>query len=315
MYDEGWKEFEWRRKKAGLFRPFKQPHWDGYHIENIEEKTLMLYGEQGFGDTLQFVRYIPLLREKFPWRKVIFECNPPLKSLLSQYLGNGIDEIYGYNEAPIDGFSHHVSVMTLPLILGTTSVESIPFNGKYLEAPEDAYSKWKEKLAGVEGLKVGLVWHGRPIATNDDDSIAAIGFRRNIPLRLFAPILEVPNCVFYSLQKGDAKNEVNQVPFNIIDYSDELENWGDTAGLVANLDLVIGVDTAIAHLAGGLGKEVWVLSRNDECWRWLTDSQFGNKSPWFSSLRLYRQKAWVERTAEIQQIAIDLKEMAANGNI
>ncbi len=301
-YDIAWKESEWRRKKKGLFRPFPQPYWDGYEIAGIENETLLLYGEQGFGDTVQFIRFIPLLREKFPWKKVMLEVNPPLIPLLKDYVGSGVDEIYGYNDAPLT-FSHHVSVMTLPLILNIDSFSKIPpcpylrVNGSWPTITRTTFN-------------VGICWHGRDPGM--DKRLEEIGARRNIPLRLWKPILDVENVSFYSLQKGDANSEIAHVENHIIDYTHKLTDWNETAKLILQLDLIICVDTAICHLAGALNVPTWVLSRSDECWRWLLEKDVGSKSPWYESIRLFRQKDWVSWDSTIVDVAKELRLHIAN---
>lgn len=301
-YLEGWQQHDWRRKKPGLHRPFLQPHWNGFDISG---KTLLLYGEQGFGDTLQFVRYVRLMKQ-FNC-KIIFECNEPLKSLFSQI--EQIAEIYSYDEAPTD-FDYHCSVMSLPLIMKTT-LETIPFQYEpYLKADIKIVEHWKQILKNDNNFKVGLVWHGRPVSIDTEPEIKSISARRNIPLELFKPILDIERCSFYSLQKGEeAVQQIKKCNLQdkIIDYTDQFKDFNDTAGFVENLDLVIAVDTAMIHLAGAIGKQAWMLSRNDECWRWLTAEKVGSKSPWYPHLTIYRQSDWIDWTKEINQIKSDLE--------
>lgn len=300
-YLEGWKEHDWRRRKRGLSRPFLQPYWNGFDISG---KTLLLYGEQGFGDTLQFVRYAPLLKQYNC--KVIFECNKPLKTLLSQI--EEISEIYAYDEAP-NNFDFHCSVMSLPLVMKTT-LETIPYQDKpYLKADPKIVEHWKNILSGDKKFKIGLVWHGRPVTKETEPDIQSVSARRNIPLELWKPILDVEGCSFYSLQKGDSAVEqirLNNLQDKIIDYTDQFNDFNDTAGFIENLDLVIAVDTAIIHLTGAIGKPAWMLSRNDECWRWLTADKVGSRSPWYPTITIYRQSDWIDWSKEINQIKQDL---------
>ena len=302
-YLEGWKEHEWRRKKKHLSRDaeFKQPHWDG--VSDLAGKTILLYGEQGFGDTLQFVRYLPMFKREFPDTKIIFECNPPLKTLLSQF--DEISEIYDYFKAPKDLFDYHCSVMSLPHYF-KTELETIPNQThSYLRTDAVKVEKWKNKLS--EKIKVGLVWQGKTVS-EDDQEFYRVGKRRNIPLESFKSLFEIEGVQFYSLQKGDNAFDIKRLKLTtkIIDYTEEFHDFSDTSSFIENLDLVIGVDTGVIHLACALGKPTWMLSRNDGCWRWMTEAKFGDKSPWYPTLKIYRQSQWDGWVDEIERVKLDL---------
>lgn len=305
-YLEGWKEHEWRRKKRGLFRTFPQPHWDG--IEDLTGKTLLLYGEQGFGDTLQFVRYITIIKEKFKDIKIIFECNLPLVSLLKQI--DSISEIYSYNETPVNSFDYHCSIISLPHYMGTT-IETIPYQDQpYLKADLEKVNRWKQKIGETNKLKVGIVWHGKPITADIEPEVKSVSVRRNISLKDLKDWFDLENIQFYSIQKGnEAVEQIKQADLQdkILDYTDEFSDFSDTAAFIENMDLIIGVDTAMIHLACAIGKNTWMLSRNDGCWRWMTKEKYPTTSPWYSALKIYRQSQWTGWTSEIEQIKNDLQ--------
>ena len=306
-YLEGWKEHEWRRKKKNLSRDleFSQPHWNGK--TDLTEKTILLYGEQGFGDTIQFVRYLPLFKEEFPSTKIIFECNPSLRTLLSQI--DVIAEIYDYCKAPKDGFDYHCSIMSLPYYLKTTLATIPNKTGKYLKPDADKVNEWKKRINLNSKIKVGLVWHGRPVPVENKD-LTIIGKRRNIPLDTFKGLFDLEDVQFYSLQKGDNVLDIKKLKLTtkITDYTEEFNDFSDTASFIENMDLVIGIDTGVIHLACAIGKPTWMLSRFDGCWRWMTESNFGDKSPWYSTLKIYRQSNWNGWTDEIECIKRNLVE-------
>jgi ADP-heptose:LPS heptosyltransferase len=176
-------------------------------------------------------------------------------------------------------FDVHCAIMGLPRVLGTT-LETIPADIPYLFADPQLSEKWNQRLPADGRLKIGISWAGRP--THPDDR------KRSIPLMMFAPLAAIPNARFISLQKGEAATEINKTPpgFAIEDWTDELHDFADTAALIANLDLVITADTAVAHLAGAMGKPVWVLLPFFPDWRWMMNRQ---DSPWYPTMKLFRQ--------------------------
>jgi hypothetical protein len=175
--------------------------------------------------------------------------------------------------------------MSLPLALGT-SVSTIPSRVPYLAASESKSADWRERLRRFPGTKVGLVWAGEPRPQYPQSEL--VDKRRSTELRLFAPLARVPGIVFVSLQKGTPAAQARTPPkgMTLLDWTAELQDFADTAALVAALDLVIGVDTSVIHLAGALARPTWVLNRFDTCWRWFRDRE---DSPWYPTLRLFRQ--------------------------
>ena len=283
--EAGWQKYEWRWKRNRIKasqRVFEQPLWLGDF--SIAGKTILLHAEQGLGDTLQFCRYAA--RVSGLGAKVILEVPPELIRLLTNL--DGVTQLIEQGQ-PLPSFDCHCPLLSLPLAF-KTELASVPGTAPYLFADTQASQRWAERLADKgegEGLKVGLVWAGgsRPHVAELRKNDA----RRSITLDALRPILDVSHVRFYSLQKGLAAQQLAQTPElgqRIADYTEELTDFADTAALVANLDLVISVDTAVAHLAGALGKPVWILNRFDTCWRWMLERE---DSPWYPSAQLFRQ--------------------------
>ena len=283
--EAGWKEYEWRwersRIKAGR-RTFVQPLWLGDF--SIDGKTILLHAEQGLGDTLQFCRYAGMVSKL--GAKVVLEVPRELMRLMSTL--DGVDQLIEAGQA-LPPFDCHCPLLSLPLAFNT-DLTSIPSKTPYLFADPQATREWHERIAAqAEGhLTVGLVWAGgnRPHVAELRKNDA----RRSITFERLAPILNVPNVQFFSLQKGPSALQSLRSDShpNVIDYTEELDDFADTAALVANLDLVISVDTSTAHLAGALDKPVWILNRFDTCWRWMLER---TDTPWYAQAKLFRQPA------------------------
>ncbi len=269
-------------------RDFAQPQWRG---EDIAGKTILLHAEQGFGDTIQFVRYAPLVAAK--GASVILEAPDSLMPLLDGF--NGVTTMIAHGQA-LPPFDLHCPLMSLPLAFGTT-LATIPENGPYLRAPAERLEKWRTRLGALSGKRVGLVWSGKPAHKNDRN--------RSIALSRLAPLLAVAGVNFVSLQQDyrDAdRAELANYP-QLVRLDRELADFADTAAAVAALDLVITVDTAVAHLAGAMGKPVWILLSHVLDWRWLLER---SDSPWYPSARLYRQAAIGDWDGVIARLAQDL---------
>lgn len=279
--EEGWKEFEWRLREAGLAahnRRFAVPCWDG---SPIGERVMLLHAEQGLGDTLQFCRYVPRIAAG---AKTILEVQRPLERLLSRL--PGIIRIVSYGD-PLPPHDLHCSLLSLPHVLGTT-LDNIPRTTPYLAADPTDAARWRAKLAGLRGLRVGLCWAGGKSPNNPGQ--VATDARRSISLATLAPLAGMAGVCFVSLQLGAPAAEASRPPdgFTLYDFTAGIRDFADTAALIAGLDLVISVDTAVAHLAGALDKPVWLLNRFDTCFRWLQDR---DDSPWYPRLRQFRQPA------------------------
>ncbi|RAS18816.1 tetratricopeptide repeat protein [Paraburkholderia bryophila] len=284
--EAGFRQYEWRwernRIKAGK-RSFAQPLWLGDF--SIEGKTILLHAEQGLGDTLQFCRYAALVSAL--GAKVVLEVPAELTRLMTTL--DGVDQLIEAGQ-PLPPFDCHCPLLSLPLAF-KTDLANIPSATPYLFADNDAVEQWRKRLdEHANGrLKVGLVWAGgnRPHVAELRKNDA----RRSITFERLAPILEVPNVQFFSLQKGAAAMQLADSDagrHTVVDYTEALHDFADTAALVANLDLVISVDTSTAHLAGAMDRPVWILNRFDTCWRWMLER---SDTPWYPSARLFRQPA------------------------
>ncbi|MHB8284179.1 MAG: tetratricopeptide repeat protein [Caulobacteraceae bacterium] len=295
--DEGWREYEWRWKAKGLkARPHvtAAPLWTG---EPLAGRTLLLHAEQGLGDTLQFCRYAPLITGG----RVVMEVQAPLVELMTT-LGGGIEVIARGDPAP--AFDVQCPLVSLPRAFGTR-LETIPARIPYLSVDPVRRAIWRARLAPLEGLKVGLVWAGG--ARPDQPATNAVNARRSMTLAAMAPLGGVAGVSFVSLQKGQpAEAEALSPPegLALLEFADDLHDFADTAALTATLDLVISVDTAVVHLAGALGKPVWMLNRYDTCWRWLLGRE---DSPWYPSLRQFRQAEAGNWAAVVDDVAAALR--------
>lgn len=278
-YVEGWRLYEARWRMEGAAYPTHAPPWTG---GDPAGRSFLLVAEQGQGDTLQFVRYAPLLAAL--GARVHLMVQPSLVRLLSGL--PGVASVRSPADPP-PACDACVPLLSLPRLFGT-SLATVPASVPYLRATEADRRAWGGRLAGERRLKVGLTWAG---SAHDDQIIAhMVDRRRSLPLSAFAPLADLPGVVFYSLQKGPPAAEAASPPPNLtlIDWMDEIRDFADTAALIEQLDLVISVDTAVCHLAGALARPVWVLSRSDACWRWLRNR---SDSPWYPTLRLFRQES------------------------
>lgn len=279
-FETGWPAFEARWRKPSMApRWYKSgaPTWNG--TDSLDGKTILLFAEQGFGDTIQFVRFAPQLAER--GATVILLVQPELVSLLTAMPGVTACLGFGSEVPPVD---LQYPVMSLPLALGI-SLDTIPAD-PYLAPDPDAASAWRTRLAALPGLKVGLVWAGDPQSLQHE--AARVDQRRSLRLNQLAPLAAVAGVSFVSLQKGQPVEQARAgLPgVALHDWTSELNSFADTAALVHNLDLVISVDTAVAHLAAALGRPVWLLNRFNSCWRWLDGR---DDSPWYPTLRQFRQ--------------------------
>ncbi len=271
---EGWREYEWRFQKVNSVatRAYAQPLWDGSALNG---RTILLHSEQGFGDTLQFVRYAPMIAAL--GGKVIIECQvASLKRLLQSM--DGITDVIVEGD-PLPLFDCHLPLLSLPLVFKTT-ITTIPSDVPYLFPSPGDSERWHQHLGGTRACKVGIVWFGR--------QNQILNRKRSCPLVLFAPIAEVSNCEFYSLQIGEGIEQLAECAFGrqLVNFTADCHDFADTAAFIANLDLVLTIDTAVAHLAGALGVRTWTLLSFGADWRWLQQRQ---DSPWYPTMRLFRQ--------------------------
>jgi tetratricopeptide (TPR) repeat protein len=296
-YREGWRDYEWRWRIPAFNEParrFSAPMWKG---GAIERGTLLLHAEQGLGDTLQFMRYVPRCTARCA--SVVLECQPELHGLLQGTAGPQRVLARG---APLPEFVAHAPLMSLPAIFGTT-LEDMPWSGPYIRANPEKVSAWGDRLEG-SGFRVGLVWAGRPQQWDDR--------KRTISLDLFAPLSRAAGAVFYSLQVGEAAAQAANPPagLRLVDMAPRIVDFADTAAIVANLDLVITIDTSVAHLAGAMGVPVWVLIASAPDWRYHLGR---SDNPWYPSMRLFRQDRNGDWSAPIARVAAALEPLAAAG--
>jgi tetratricopeptide (TPR) repeat protein len=276
-FEHGWPEYEWRWQcKPFPSRPFPQLLWDGSPLGG---KTIYIYAEQGLGDTIQFVRYAPLVKQR--GGRVILACHDFLVPLLRSC--KGIDELLPLSEAA-PRFDVHAALMSLPMLCGTT-LATVPDDVPYLSVGDEFVEQWRRELGRLPGFKVGIAWQGDP-----SYSLDAL---RSIPLRQFASIARVPEVSLVGLQKGLGTSQLAEVKdlFRVEDWAGRLDAahgaFMDTAAIMKGLDLVICSDSAVAHLAGALEVPVWVALPSAAEFRWLLDRE---DSPWYPTMRLFRQR-------------------------
>jgi Flp pilus assembly protein TadD len=287
-FAQGWREYEWRRgTDSELFaewRRLPEKPWDGRR--DIQGKTILLHAEQGYGDAIQFARYVPLVAQR--GAKVALACPEPLVTIFRTL--QGVEEVLPFGDLTPD-FHEHCPLLSLPLALGTTA-QTIPADVPYLRADPKRVERWKPKLAEQTGVKkIGLCWTGRAVPDA----------RRSVPSAALAPLSEISNAFFVSLQKLEptAKPVENPLGITLADWTKELKDFGDTAALIDQLDLVISIDTSIAHLAGAMGKPMFILLPFVPDWRWQLERC---DSPWYPTARLFRQPKAGDWETPIRQL-------------
>jgi hypothetical protein len=284
---EGFTGFEARWDLPDLAKTrqhFSQPQWDG---SDLNGRTILLHAEQGIGDTIQFIRYAPLVAQR--GGRVVFQCPEAMTRLFEGF--PGIDR-FVVRGRELPEFDLHCPLLSLPLAMKTT-LETIPASVPYLSADAESVSRWRKRLPR-DSVNVGLAWAGRAEHSNDR--------LRSMALTDFAPLVDAPGVNFFSLQKGDAAEQLRSTPdgLAITDWTEQLQDLSDTAALIDALDLVITVDTSVAHLAGALGKPVWVLLPFAPDWRWMLDR---SDSPWYPTMRLFRQPQARDWRSPVEQVA------------
>lgn len=295
-YEVGWRQYEWRWKKpefAPHKRQFHVPQWTGE--QDVRGRTMFLYFEQGFGDTIQFVRYISLLQAM--GASILLAVPETLRSLMTE----SFPDVWVFSGTEVlPPFDFYSPLLSLPLAFGTT-VDTIPSaDPPYLRAPAEKLDVWRQRLASDGDVKVGLVWAGNPAHKNDR--------RRSIAAADLSPLLSLPGFRFYSLQRDvrQADAEALKTLPRIELLGAEFSDFADTAAVVSQLDLVISVDTSVAHLAGAMGKPVWIWLPFSADWRWLADRQ---DSPWYPTARLLRQPSLDDTAALINLTCVALSQL------
>lgn len=304
-YEEGWRHHEVRWEGSGELRGRRPilpgPAWRG---EPLEGKTLLLWGEQGIGDVMQFCRYAPLLADYVNARggRLVWNCFPQMGGLVWRSLSEGIAEYSNGGIGSLPPFDYEIALLSLPLLFGTRA-ETIPWTGPYLKADPAAAEDWRARLAGDDRLKVGLAWTGS--ATHQRNPYRSVGLARYI--EYLGPI---EGATFFSLQP-DSKDEVAAARangFDIADHTSAFKSVDDTAAFVDALDVVITVCTSMAHLSGAMGKPTFVLLDTNPHWVWGAREP---TSPWYPTARLYRQPSFNQWTPVLETVSQDLRALVA----
>jgi len=290
-FARGWEDHEWRWQVKGLgmtMPALREPLWDGAPLPG---GTLLLHAEQGLGDTIQFIRYAALAAERCG--QVLLECHPQIAGLLRGV--PGLARVIARGE-PRPAFDAHLPVMSLPRVFGTT-VDTIPWSGPYLRADPQRVERWRRERDPAARLHVGLAWAGRPQYWDDR--------KRSIPLAQFAPLARVPEVALYSLQWGEGTAQLADLPagMRVRDFGDGIREFAEMAALIASLDLVISVDSSSAHLAGAMGRSVWLLIAHAPEWRWLLGRE---DTPWYPATRIFRQGAPGDWPGVLERVAAEL---------
>ncbi len=287
----GFEEYEWRWKVSSFpasIRNIPRPVWDGSPLDG---QTILLHGEQGAGDTFHFARYAPMVAER--GGRVLVGCQPGPRRVLQSLAG--VDRVATEGDAV--SFDCHAPLMSLPHIFGTTR-ETIPADVPYLFAEEELSAAWEKRLEAFEGLKVGVAWRGGPSHAQDR--------KRSLPDEVLAPLGDIPGVDVFSLQKLPS-GTVFQVPAGFTDLAPELNDFADTAAAMDRLDLIVSVDTSVAHLAGAMARPIWIMLPKVPEWRWFME---GEGSPWYPQARLFRQGEAGDWKGVVKRVADALKSMA-----
>jgi tetratricopeptide (TPR) repeat protein len=302
-FENGFENYEarWTGSAESAQGTFSKPNcplplWNGEsHTQN---KSLLIITEQGFGDTFQFARYLDLVSKRF--MKVGFVCSAPTLRLMEWAFNHQVT-LFTHLPRDYGTWDYQCALMSLPRLC-KTRLDTIPNNIPYLKVPEPAYHHWQDRLATASPgrLRVGIAWAGRPVHQYDS--------RRSLKFEQILPLLQIPAVTWVSLQKWTPQEVRPSIPSNVdwIDWTEELQDFADTAGLVQNLDLVISIDSSMVHLAGALDKPVWMLNRFDSEWRWLDGR---SDSPWYPSLKIYNQPAFGDWASVIKQVGNALQRL------
>ena len=293
-FEQGWRDYECRTRQSVWKHnhgcPGTMPRWEGFSFSG---KRLCVHSEQGLGDTLQFLRYLPLVKAR--GGTVILETSGLLRELVKNL--KGVDEFVAQDSQSSTGVDHDICVhlLSLPGIFKTT-LETIPVTIPYVVADSIKVSYWKQKLSSRD-LKVGLVWAGNPSHKKDRS--------RSIELGRFEALAKIPGLRLYGLQKGDAALQAEEIAdiMEIHNFGHKFYDFSDTAAVIANLDLVVSVDTAVAHLAGSMGKPIWLMLPYVPDWRWMLNR---DDSPWYPTMRLFRQPEKGDWDTVLRRVASEL---------
>jgi hypothetical protein len=303
-FEEGWKEYEWRWKSPqSPARNLPFPEWKGEHAGSQDE-VLLLYGEQGMGDIIQFMRYIPIAK-KYWQGEIVLEVRHPVVRL-AETMGTA-DRVVSFGQILPDNIIACAPLMSLPRIFGTT-FDTIPSKCPYVYADKYRAGIFREQLKAMPpGMRVGICWAGM---NRDSNPLASsIDRRRSLTLNEFATVAQTPYLSWVSLQLGPPAIQCRKPPAGMAigDFTADFYDFYDTAAMIENLDLVIAVDTSVAHLAGAMGKPTWMLSRFDNCWRWGVNRE---DTPWYPSMRIFAQKKIGDWEEVMERMAKELMDVA-----
>ncbi len=297
-FERGWREYAYRYSlphTTTIERKVQRPRWDGRAIPG---KTLLIHDEQGYGDTFQFLRMVAWAKARSQAR-VILEINAESLSIAQR--GAGFDELIVRGTLP-PAFDMHCEMMSLPMAMGLELSELPGPALPYLSADSGRTAKWRQRLAGLPRPLVALVWAGRPTHPNDGN--------RSLTLAQLAPLAR-PGVTFVSIQKGPAAAQAAAPPtgMSLVSLSDEIADFEDTAAILTVVDLLISVDSSPVHLAGALGRPAWVMLPLVPDWRWLLGR---DDTPWYPTVRLFRQSARADWTGVIDAVASNLAQVEAS---
>ena len=293
-FERGWREYHYRYSLSHtklLDRKVQKPVWDG---RMMRDKTLLIHDEQGFGDTFQFLRMVPWVKERSK-AKIVLQIREEQAGFAKRM--RGIDKIVHQGDLP-PPFDMHCQMMTLPQVTDL-KLTDLPGPIPYLTPDPARMRKWRKRLANLPRPLVALVWAGRPTHFNDA--------RRSMSLETLAPLGQ-DGITFLSVQKGDRADDAMTPPagMNLVNLSPEIKDFEDTAAILAIADLLISVDSSPVHLAGGLGRPAWVMLPKLPDWRWLLDR---NDTPWYPTVRLFRQNAHENWHNVVQEMADELAKL------
>lgn len=304
-YDKGWPHF------AELLSEIDDPtnHQGSQHLRRqlgtekvwrgsaLHGKHLLIWCEHGLGDCLMMARYIPRIHQYFGECRITLLAPEALCRLFALSIPDEVFDIATYPDGPDFDYHAHCSIMSLPHIFHSAGHREIPCDVPYLAIPQHGVAQWQQKLADFTGPKVGLVWAGNP--KNEKDAL------RSLPLKDYAALFNVRGVSFISLQKGGPASQISNANFPLLDLMADCHDMLDTGALIHCLDLVISVDTSIAHLAGGLAKPIWLLNRHEGEWRWAIDRE---DAVWYPTMRIFNQDTPDNWTTTIERVAMALQD-------
>ncbi|MCE5284238.1 MAG: tetratricopeptide repeat protein [Pelosinus sp.] len=294
--ERGWPSYERTRRKKYGYQAMPIPYWQG---EDLSGAAILLFWEYGFGDTIQFVRYVEKVLALT--KNIVLWVQKPLEALIK----NTYPEltVYSGKSIPPGSFDFACSLLSLPLIFNTTN-ETVPLPRRYSLAGHESIAKWQQALNKIDAgrrYRVGIVWAGHPKHDNDK--------KRSIPFAVFADLFAALPVTWVSLQVGDRAQDILNINYPIMDVSNELVDYLETAALISALDLVITVDTSVAHLAGTMGKETWVMLSYDPDWRWQLVRE---DTPWYKNIKLFRQQSMGDWGEVVASVNAALQEKISN---